>query len=192
MSAHARYQLSSGVFRAVFVFVLLTLSACKPAPVVESVTPPPNATCALLAAHEGWSQALGAASQRTGAPAAAILAVIRQESNFEPDKRAAQTPGPYGYAQADARTWAAYQRSQGRPKAVRNDFSDAADFVGWYLSATYARTGLAYDRVAAHYLVYSRGEGAVGPAPPAARRNAARVVAFARVYEKHLAACPPR
>jgi hypothetical protein len=179
------------VSRGLIFVTFLTLCACKPPP-APAPPAPPNETCALLAAHDGWSSELAAASQRSGAPAALILAVLRQESNFAPDNRSPQTPGPYGYAQADARTWAAYQLASKHPKADRTDFAASADFVGWYLSATQARTGLSYDRVMAHYLVYSRGEGADGPAPPAARRNATRVTAFAHLYETHLAACPPR
>jgi hypothetical protein len=178
--------------RHFFILVVLALCSCKPAPTPVAHPAPANATCALLAAHAGWSEGLAAASQRSGVPAALLLAVIRQESNFEPDKRRSDTLGPYGYAQADARTWAAYQRAQNRLQADRNDFAASVDFVAWYLNATQARTRLPYERVAAHYLVYSRGEGADGPAPPAARRNAARVASFARAYEKHLAACPPR
>jgi hypothetical protein len=178
------------VLRPFFILVVLALSSCKPAPVAPPS--PANATCALLAAQAGWSEGLAAASQRSGVPASFLLAVIRQESNFTSDRRSPRTEGPYGYAQADARTWTAYQDAAARPNADRNNFTAAVEFVGWYLRATHDRSGLAYERVAEHYLVYSRGEGASGPASPAARRNAARVTAFANLYEKDLAACPPR
>ena len=177
--------------RAIFALVL-ALAACAPAQ-KEAAAPPANETCALIASHKGWEKALAASVGRWGVPPHVQLAVMRQESNFELPKRPSVQPlTPHGYAQADARTWAAYRRAADRPNAKRQDFADSADFIGWYFHETRERADLPFSRVADHYLAYSRGAYAKGKPSQAARRNAARVAAYARSYEKDLAACPPR
>lgn len=162
------------------------------APEQQAEAPPPaNETCALIASHKGWTEALANAEARWETPAAALLAVVRQESNFEVPDRNNQPLAPYGYAQADSRTWSAYRTAVKRPRADRANFTDAVDFIGWYFAATRARTGAKYSDVTTHYLAYSRGQNRPGKASPAARKNAAKVAAYAKAYAKDLAACPP-
>jgi hypothetical protein len=179
--------------RRVPILLFLALAACAPPRQAEAPSAPPaNATCALLAAHKGWAEALASAQARWETPPPTLLAVVRQESNFQVEK---QTPplAPYGYAQADARTWSAYRSAVKRPHADRANFADAVDFIGWYFAATRARTNADYRRnLDTHYLAYSRGQNRPGKASAAARRNAAKVVGYAKAYEKDLAACPPK
>jgi hypothetical protein len=173
------------------ILCLLLLTACAPPREVEG-PPPANATCALLASHKGWSEALALAQQRWEIPPAPVMAVVRQESNFEVPKHTKQPLAPFGYAQADARTWSAYRTAVKHPRADRANFADAVDFIGWYFAATQARTGARYSDVVTHYLSYSRGQNRPGKASPAARKNAAKVAAYAKTYAKDLAACPPK
>lgn len=182
--------------RAAAMVASLALVACTP-PREQAAAPPPappaNATCALLAAHKGWPEALANAQARWDVPPAPLMAVVRQESNFKVEAKITQPLAPFGYAQADARTWSAYRSAVGRPHADRANFTDAVDFIGWYFAATKARTGAPYvKQLATHYLAYSRGQNRPSKASPAARRNAAKVVAYAKAYEKDLAACPPK
>lgn len=187
----ARLCYTAYVLRLATLLLLIALAACRPREVAVPPLPPPNATCALIASHPGWAPALAAAQQRWETPPSLLLAVIRQESNFRRDARSPKTRGPYGYPQAIARTWENYQQAVQRPGADRNDFAAAVDFVGWYTHDTRQRTGAGYEKVTAHYLAYSRGAAATGPASAPARRNAAKVAAFARAYAIDLAACPP-
>lgn len=179
------------VLRLATLLLAITLCACRPREAAAPPAPAPNATCALLASHPSWTQALAHAERRWGAPPYLLLAFIRQESNFRRDARSPKTRGPYGYPQAVARTWETYRQALRRPHADRNDFADAVDFVGWYAHRTRERTGAEYLNVTAHYFAYSRGPAASGPPTVAARRNAAKVAAFARRYAIDLRACPP-
>jgi hypothetical protein len=176
---------------SITLLLVLALSACRPREVAAPPLPSPDATCALIAQHSGWAHALAAAEQRWGTPPFLLLAFIRQESNFRRDARSPKTRGPYGYPQAVARTWETYRQAVQRPRADRNDFAAAVDFVGWYAHDTRTRTGAEYLNVSAHYLAYSRGSAGTGPPSTAARRNAAKVAAFARAYAIDLEACPP-
>jgi hypothetical protein len=179
--------------RQISLLLFAALAACSAPKPAETPLQPANATCALIASHKGWAEALANAQARWETPPAPLLAVVRQESNFEVPKRATQPLAPYGYAQADARTWSAYRTAVKRPHADRADFADAVDFIGWYFAATRARTGANYAKqLATHYLAYSRGQNRPGKASPAARKNAAQVVAYAKAYQKDLAACPPK
>ena len=144
--------------------------------------------CAVLDAHPGWAQAVAGAANRWGAPPALLLSFIRQESNFRAGL--GRKAGVYGYAQAAPATWALYRQDSDRPDADRNNFADSIDFVAWYVSGTLERTGAPYSKVAAHYLAYSRGPAPIGPAHMGSLRNAARVVGYAKAYERDLAACP--
>jgi hypothetical protein len=173
------------------ILALLALTACRPREVAAPPAPPPNATCALIASHPGWARALADAQRRWETPPYLLLAFIRQESNFRRDARNPKTRGPYGYPQAVARTWDNYRQAVRRPKADRNSFADAVDFVGWYAHETRDRAGVEYLNVTAHYLAYSRGPAAKGSPSAPARRNAAKVAAFARAYAIDLEACPP-
>jgi hypothetical protein len=166
------------------------LAACNAPGISRAGEAPQSELCRTLAAHPGWTAAVSAAAERWAAPAPLLLAFMRQESGFRPDPRAPSIRGPYGYAQADSRTWAKYEADSGRSGVNRNDFAASMDFIGWYVQDTNQRTGTPFRDATAHYLAYSRGPAAAGPPSPAARRNAARVAAFEARYEKDLAACP--
>lgn len=177
--------------RFLAALLIFALAACHAPP--QASAPPANATCALLVAHKGWDKALADAEARWATPPAVLLAVVRQESNFEEPAKNKQPLAPFGYAQADARTWAAYRHAVERPHADRASFSDAVDFIGWYFAATRARTGADYSKqITTHYLAYSRGQNRAGKASAAARKNAAKVAAYAKAYQKDLAICPPK
>ncbi|GAB4527412.1 MAG: hypothetical protein Tsb0010_10350 [Parvularculaceae bacterium] len=61
-----------------------------------------------------------------------------------------------GYAQAIDETWERYRRER-RRGADRDDFKDAADFVGWYFHQSHRRLGLDKNDVRSHYLAYHEG-----------------------------------
>jgi hypothetical protein len=169
--------------------VLAIVAACNAPGHSRATEGPQSALCAMLALP-GRAEAVNAAEEKWGAPAPLLLAFMRQESHFKPDTRPASTSGAYGYPQAVLGTWNHFRKETGQPQASRNDFADSMDFIGWYVSATHERTGAPYSDTVKHYLAYSRGPAAVGPASAAARRNAARVANYAQTYEAELEACP--
>lgn len=164
------------------------IAACS-APGAVRATETASEVCAVLA-EPGRPEAVQAAAARWGVPSHLLLAFMRQESHFKPDKRHAGTPGPYGYPQAVRGTWDQYRRETGNAGASRNNFADSMDFIGWYISATHQRTSAPYSDTVHHYLAYSRGPAAKGRPTAAALRNATKVAAFAKTYEAELKGCP--
>lgn len=158
----------SFVLRFAPVLLLLLVSACATKP--QRI----NDVCAVFSQNEGWTSSwrrdAGAASQRHGVPLHVVMATIRMESGFDGRARPARKmylgfiPGKrastaYGYSQALDGTWLQYQRETGRHSARRNNFSDAADFVGWYHKKSVNTLGIAPHDTYNLYLAYYSGHG---------------------------------
>lgn len=154
------------MIRACALVAVLALAGCA------SVEPPRQAAdaCAVFDQKPAWWRAAKRVERRWGAPPALTLAIIRHESSFHAQARPPRRDGflflpgkrpssAYGYAQALDGTWAQYQRAAGERGADRDDFEDAADFVGWYAAESRRRLGLSWSAVSAHYLAYHEGHG---------------------------------
>jgi len=106
-------------------------------------------------------------AQRWGVPIPIQMAIINQESNFVDGARPARirflgiplwrTSSAYGYGQAKDETWQWYQAKTGNDGAERDDFTDAADFVGWYLQQSTLKLSIPKTDVYHHYLAYHEG-----------------------------------
>jgi hypothetical protein len=147
-------------------FAAVALSACA------SVAPPTQVAdaCKIMAEKPHWWRALKQAERRWDASPALTLAIIRQESSFTHDARPPRAGGflflpgkrpssAFGYAQALDGTWAEYQKAVGERGADRDEFDDAADFIGWYTKTSRERLRLSNTDYAAHYLAYHEGHG---------------------------------
>ena len=93
---------------------------------------------------------------------------MKQESSFvhdaKPPKKyflwvvpAGRVSSAYGYSQAIDSTWDWYRQDTGRWGADRDDFDDAADFVGWYMNKTKKINGVSMDDAVSQYLAYHEG-----------------------------------
>ena len=151
-------------FRTPFLFVVffVVLGGCE-SPRFDS-----GDLCSIYQARPEWETATAAAEERWGVPQEVMMAVMRHESNFDGDAQAPRKryfgfiPGPrlssaYGYAQALDATWEEYQQRTGNKRADRDEFTDAIDFVGWYLNR--ARRSLQIGRQDGYqlYLIYHEG-----------------------------------
>jgi len=127
-------------------------------------------SCAIFDEKRGWYQAAKTSEQRWGTPVPVQLAIIYQESRFEPKAKPPRRrilgfiPGPrpstaYGYAQALTSTWGAYERDTGNWSARRTNFADATDFVGWYTARTARNLRLSKNDAYNLYLAYHEGDG---------------------------------
>lgn len=143
-------------------FVLLLISGC------ESQRFDPDNICSIYQLNPGWERDVANAEQKWGIPQEVIMAVVRHESGFRGDVRAPRRhylgfiPGErlssaYGYAQALDKTWEEYQERTGNSGAERDDFSDAVDFVGWYLNRTHRSLKIPRDDAYNLYLAYHEG-----------------------------------
>jgi hypothetical protein len=151
--------------------------------------------CGLLVRNEGWADSLKGAQEKWHVTAGTMLAILDQESRFNPSARGqgAQGANPvrnFGYAQANLTTWNWYLHDTGRTSGSRTDFGLSADFVGWHFATMERRIGASRDNTIAHYLAYKMGEGGYKRgAPASARVLAGRIAARARTFDGQLAGC---
>lgn len=151
------------------------LSGCSAVPgsgLIEDRDPPSNLdnACAILHEKPVWIDDLRLAKKEYGVNFSAILAMMYQESKFIHDARPIKASGDglfstpfassaYGYSQALEMTWAHYKRSEGVSGVRRDDFGDAAMFMGWYVTQSGKQLGISKNDVYAQYLAYHEGQG---------------------------------
>ncbi|HVY87414.1 MAG TPA: hypothetical protein VG942_01000 [Hyphomonadaceae bacterium] len=179
-------------------------ASCATAP-----QPPPEQiadACLLLKDNRNWYNALRDTAHQWGAPMGYQLAVIKQESNFDPKALAPRGERQWfglvegkrlssanGYSQALDQTWDNYRTKAGKSGADRHNFKDAVDFIGWYYNTTGEKTGLGQYDYRAHYLAYH--EGATGYLQGTWKKKgwlvdaANRVASQAARYESQISGC---
>jgi hypothetical protein len=147
------------------VLFSLMLSGCFSTPAVKV-----GNICNLMDEEVSWYRAIKASEKKYGAPAHVQLAIIYQESNFASDAKPPREKlfgvvpwfrptTAYGFAQAVDDTWEWYKLKTGNKDADRDDFDDAADFVGWYMAQSSKRSGVAMSDAYNQYLAYHEGHG---------------------------------
>jgi len=135
-----------------------------------------------------------------------ILAIIWRESKYHAEARTPQKYAlgvipwgrqstAYGFAQAIDGTWASYQKNQDAHSADRNDFDDAADFVGWYMDLTRTRLNISPTDARRQYLAYHEGHGGYRKGKWREKaflvKASHQVEAMARRYDAQLLNCDP-
>ncbi len=184
------------------ILLLLTLTAC--ATTRDIPVGARDDICQIFATNAHWRADAQAAEKKWGAPVPVIIAFVRQESNFDGNAKPPRGDGflffpgkrpstAHGYAQALDQTWATYQRDTGHHGADRDDFADASDFVGWYMSQTKRRNGVALTDARNQYLAYHEGWGGYAKrsytAKPWLLGVADRVAARAARYDAQYTNC---
>lgn len=138
-----------------------------------STTPPKDISniCKIFEEKSGWYEATQEMNEKWGVPIHVPMAIMYQESSF----RATALPprdyvffgmipwgrvsSAYGYSQAKTPTWADYIRETENSGADRDDFEDAIDFMGWFISKTYQVNGVSKWDAYGQYLNYHEGWG---------------------------------
>lgn len=132
------------------------------------------------------------------------MAIFHQESKFKAKARppikktfwflpGSRASTAFGYSQALDGTWAQYQKQTKNPGAKRDNFEDAADFVGWYGNISHRKLKISNGNANALYLAYHEGHG--GYKRKTYRKKkwlikvAKKVENNARRYRKQLARC---
>ncbi|MNX55335.1 hypothetical protein D3C86_860940 [compost metagenome] len=106
--------------------------------------------------------------KKWGAPVPVPMAMMYQESSFKQDAVPpryyflgiipwGRVSSAYGYAQAKDETWADYKKDAGGWGSSRDDFADALDFMGWYMSKTQRINGISKWDAYGQYLNYHEG-----------------------------------
>ncbi|MEO0991318.1 MAG: lytic transglycosylase [Pseudomonadota bacterium] len=124
--------------------------------------------CAIADERPQYMSAMKRVERKWGVPVAVQMATIYQESKFQGDARTplryslgvipmGRQSSAYGYAQALDGTWDEYRAETGKRRAQRNDIKDATDFIGWYMTKTEERNGIAKSDATRQYLAYHEG-----------------------------------
>lgn len=148
-----------------YIFIGLWLASCaQPRP--ENV----NNICEIFKQYPKWYWAVEDVQTRWGVPIAVQMAIMHQESRFSARAKPPRTKllwvipwkrpsTSYGYTQALSSTWEHYKKATGKNFASRSNFSDAADFVGWYAYTAHRKLGIPLNDAYALYLSYHEGMG---------------------------------
>lgn len=144
-------------------------AACSSGGAVHRDVRPSNVAdlCAIYRDNPHWATAAAQAEAKWGAPQEVKMAIIWRESTFRADARppfrtvlgvpTERLSSAYGYSQAIDGTWAWYQKETGANDADRTDFTDAVDFVGWYMAKTQFANGVPQTDAFNQYLAYHEG-----------------------------------
>ncbi len=153
-------------FRFIVLFgVIATSMGCASSKISNK-----DDVCTIFLEKPSWYKSAKKSVEKWGGNLHVPMAIIYQESSFKrkarpprnyflgviPGKRASNA---YGYAQALTGTWGEYKTASGRRSADRDDFSDAFDFVLWYMSVTQKRNQVSKWDAYAQYLNYHEGQG---------------------------------
>lgn len=151
------------------------LSACFTAIFLGgcTATPPKDISniCAIFEEKPDWYDATTDMRDKWGVPIHVPMAMMYQESSFRADARPpkdtiffglipwGRVSSAYGYSQAKTPTWQDYIRETGNSGADRDDFDDAIDFMGWFISKTHQVNGISKWDAFGQYLNYHEGWG---------------------------------
>ena len=155
-----------GKFILMFLIVPVGLFGC-------ATSPPKDASnlCEIFYEKGDWYDASAAMREKWGVPIHVPMAMMYQESSFRHDARPprdsiffglipwGRVSSAYGYSQAKTLTWQDYIRETGNRGADRDEFDDAIDFMGWFISKTYTINGISKWDAYGQYLNYHEGWG---------------------------------
>ena len=147
-------------------FIVLFLSAC-------STTAPSKREnlCHIFEEKDDWFDAAADMREKWGVPIHVPMAMMYQESSFRHNALPprdyvlfglipwGRVSSAYGYAQAKTMTWLDYKRETGNSFADRDDFEDAIDFMGWFISKTHKINKISKWDAGSQYLNYHEGWG---------------------------------
>ena len=135
-----------------------------------STNPPsnPENLCAIFEEKPSWREAAEDMNEKWGVPVQVPLAMMYQESSFRHDALPpryyflgfipwGRVSSAYGYAQVKDETWDDYLSEAGGWFSSRDDFDDALDFMGWYISKTQQLNKVSKWDAYGQYLNYHEG-----------------------------------
>ena len=189
--------------RTLCVMILaLMLSSCGGG--YKSPPHDPDNACSIAVQRPKYVRAFKATERRWGVPVAVQMATIYQESRFRGDARTpfryalgiipmGRQSSAFGYSQALDGTWDDYRRATGKRRAKRDNIRDASDFIGWYMTRSRDKNGIALNDARNQYLAYHEGHSGYARGSYNSKswllRVADEVEARAVLYNSQLARC---
>lgn len=163
--------------------------------------------CSILSQRPDYIKAFRATERRWGVPVHVQMATIYQESKYIGNARTpfrytlgvipmGRQSSAYGYSQALDGTWDEYRRETGKRSAKRDRIRDASDFMGWYMTKSRDKNGIALTDTRNQYLAYHEGHTGYARGSYNSKswllRVAGEVDARADMYQAQLNTCPRR
>ncbi|WP_333683312.1 transglycosylase SLT domain-containing protein, partial [Pontibaca methylaminivorans] len=168
--------------------------------------PPHNMddACSIATERPKYMRAFKAAERKWGVPVHVQMATIYHESSFRGNARTpfryvlgilpvGRQSSAYGYSQALDGTWDDYRAATGKRWARRDRMDDAADFIGWYMTKSRDRNGIALTDARNQYLAYHEGHTGYARGSHNAKswllRTSGNVESRSAMYARQLASC---
>lgn len=153
------------VIKRGLIFTCLFLSGCVTAPPGDQ-----SNICNIFQQYPKWYWSTRDSYIKWQVPISVQMAIIKQESSFVANARPPRSTllgfipwsrptTAFGYAQATDSTWGHYVDETGNTSADRDNFADAADFIGWYAERARKRAGISKSNAYQLYLAYHEGIG---------------------------------
>ena len=147
-----------------FFILIFVLQSCATKPPEN-----PDNICLIFQEKRSWYKAAIRSEKRWKIPPYVLISFVHQESSFKSDARPEREKilgvipwfrpsTAVGYSQALTKTWNDYKDESGNTRANRKNFSDSADFIGWYASKGYYQ-GFEKTDARSLYLAYHEGYG---------------------------------
>ena len=147
-----------------FFILIFVLQSCATKPPEN-----PDNICLIFQEKRSWYKAAIRSEKRWKIPPYVLISFVHQESSFKSDARPERKKilgvipwfrpsTAVGYSQALTKTWDDYKDETGNTRANRKNFSDSADFIGWYASKGYYQ-GFEKTDARSLYLAYHEGYG---------------------------------
>ena len=147
-----------------FFVLIFVLQSCATKPPEN-----PDNICLIFQEKRSWYKAAIRSEKRWKIPPYVLISFVHQESSFKSDARPEREKilgvipwfrpsTAVGYSQALKSTWDDYKDETGNTRANRKNFSDSADFIGWYASKGYYQ-GFEKTDARSLYLAYHEGYG---------------------------------
>ncbi|MBQ9275167.1 MAG: transglycosylase SLT domain-containing protein [Succinivibrio sp.] len=143
---------------------VLLLGGCSSSPPSN-----PGDLCSIFQEKDDWYVAAHKVHEKYGVPINVAMSIMAQESGFKADAKPpmrwflfipyGRASDAYGYAQALGSTWDQYVKEEGSFFSDRDDFADALDFIGWYMSKTSKQNNVPLGDAYRQYLNYHEGWG---------------------------------
>ena len=156
-------------FRRRLLYIMLAVSLALVVGGCASPPKQPENACKIFKEKSRWHKHTRRAVNKWKVDASVLLAIMYQESAFDANakpkrKRFLGIPlkrpsSAFGYAQALDGTWDEYRKNANNFIAQRDRFSDAIDFIGWYVAQSRKRLRISPRDGYRNYLAYHEGWG---------------------------------